>query len=66
MKKSGQMSFSDAELTNNLESNVIIWYNYQMKCKRNSDGRSIDHATLQVMRQRAVKAVTKRLERNVI
>lgn len=28
-----------------------------MKCKRNSDGRSIDHATLQVMRQRAVKAV---------
>jgi transposase len=28
-----------------------------MKCKRNSDGRSIDHATLQVIRQRAVKAV---------
>ncbi|MDD5296554.1 MAG: IS630 family transposase, partial [Rhodocyclaceae bacterium] len=28
-----------------------------MKCKRNSDGRSIDHPSLQVMRQQAVKAV---------
>lgn len=28
-----------------------------MKCKRNSDGRSIDHQSLQVMRQQAVKAV---------
>lgn len=28
-----------------------------MKCKREADGRAIDHHTLQVMRQRAVKAV---------
>lgn len=28
-----------------------------MKCKRNSDGRKLDHHTLQVMRQQAVKAV---------
>ena len=28
-----------------------------MKCKRASDGRAIDHHTLQVMRQQAVKAV---------
>jgi len=28
-----------------------------MKCKRSSDGRAIDHHTLQVMRQQAVKAV---------
>jgi transposase len=28
-----------------------------MKCKRDSDGRKIDHHTLQVMRQQAVKAV---------
>jgi len=28
-----------------------------MKCKRNSDGRAIDHHSLQVMRQQAVKAV---------
>ena len=28
-----------------------------MKCKRDSDGREIDHHTLQVMRQQAVKAV---------
>lgn len=28
-----------------------------MKCKRNSDGRCIDHQSLQVMRQQAVKAV---------
>lgn len=28
-----------------------------MKCKRDSDGREIDHQTLQVMRQQAVKAV---------
>ena len=28
-----------------------------MKCKRPSDGRAIDHHTLQVMRQQAVKAV---------
>lgn len=34
-----------------------LWYNCGMKCKRNSDGRSIDHPSLQVMRQQAVKAV---------
>lgn len=28
-----------------------------MKCKRSSDGRTLDHHTLQVMRQQAVKAV---------
>ncbi|WP_066459948.1 IS630 family transposase, partial [Castellaniella caeni] len=28
-----------------------------MKCKRDSDGRALDHHTLQVMRQQAVKAV---------
>ena len=28
-----------------------------MKCKRDSDGRAIDHHALQVMRQQAVKAV---------
>ncbi|MFC3403093.1 IS630 family transposase [Ralstonia solanacearum] len=28
-----------------------------MKCKRNSDARSIEHQTLQVMRQQAVKAI---------
>lgn len=28
-----------------------------MKCKRTSDGRAIDHHTLQVMRQQAVKAI---------
>lgn len=28
-----------------------------MKCKRNSDGRAIDHHSLQVMRQQAIKAV---------
>ena len=28
-----------------------------MKCKRPSDGRALDHHTLQVMRQQAVKAV---------
>jgi len=28
-----------------------------MKCKRNSDGRAIDHHALQVMRQQAIKAV---------
>lgn len=28
-----------------------------MKCKRSSDGRAVDHHTLQVMRQQAVKAV---------
>jgi len=28
-----------------------------MKCKRSSDGRQLDHHTLQVMRQQAVKAV---------
>ncbi len=28
-----------------------------MKCKRDSDGRAIDHISLQVMRQQAVKAV---------
>ena len=28
-----------------------------MKCKRDSDGRKLDHHTLQVMRQQAVKAV---------
>jgi len=27
-----------------------------MKCKRENDGRKIDHHSLQVMRQRAVKA----------
>ena len=30
-----------------------------MKCKRDSDGRAIDHIALQVMRQQAVKAVGK-------
>ncbi|MFV0371149.1 MAG: IS630 family transposase [Azonexus sp.] len=28
-----------------------------MRCKRNSDGRAIDHHSLQVMRQQAIKAV---------
>jgi len=28
-----------------------------MKCKRSSDGRKLDHHTLQVMRQQGVKAV---------
>lgn len=28
-----------------------------MKCKRTSDGRTLDHHTLQVMRQQAIKAV---------
>jgi transposase len=28
-----------------------------MKCKRNSDGRALDHHSLQVMRQQAIKAV---------
>ncbi|MDD2770566.1 MAG: helix-turn-helix domain-containing protein, partial [Methylococcus sp.] len=28
-----------------------------MKCKRNSDGRTLDHHALQVMRQQAIKAV---------
>ena len=28
-----------------------------MKCKRDSDGRAIDHRSLQVIRQQAVKAV---------
>ena len=28
-----------------------------MKCKRSSDGRKLDHHTLQLMRQQAVKAV---------
>ncbi len=28
-----------------------------MKCKRTSDGRKLDHHTLQVMRQQAIKAV---------
>lgn len=32
-------------------------YNNGMKCKRTSDGRSLDHHTLQVMRQQAVKAI---------
>lgn len=29
----------------------------KMKCKRSSDGRALDHHTLQVMRQQAVKAI---------
>lgn len=33
------------------------WDNAWMKCKRSSDGRKLDHHTLQVMRQQAVKAV---------
>ena len=28
-----------------------------MKCKRHSDGRALDHHTLQMMRQQAIKAV---------
>lgn len=28
-----------------------------MKCKRTSDGRKLDHHTLQVMRQQAIRAV---------
>ncbi|MCF7993476.1 MAG: helix-turn-helix domain-containing protein, partial [Chromatiaceae bacterium] len=28
-----------------------------MKCKRNSDGRSLDHVSLQTMRIQAVKAI---------
>lgn len=28
-----------------------------MKCKRNSDGRSLDHVVLQTMRIQAVKAI---------
>ena len=35
----------------------LRWYNSVMKCNRNSDARSIDHHSLQVMRQQAVKAV---------
>ena len=30
-----------------------------MRCKRNSDGRAIDHHSLQVMRQQAIKAVVR-------
>jgi hypothetical protein len=32
-------------------------YNVEMKCKRSSDDRKLDHHTLQVIRQQAVKAV---------
>jgi len=35
----------------------LRWYNSGMKCKRNSDARSIDHHALQVMRQQAIKAI---------
>lgn len=34
-----------------------MWYNHHMKCKRHSDGRAIDHQSLQTMRQQAIKAV---------
>ncbi|MFD2837849.1 IS630 family transposase [Azotobacter vinelandii] len=44
-------------LTKPIESIVILRDNTPMKCKRNSDGRAIDHHSLQVMRQQAIKAV---------
>ncbi len=43
-------------LTKLIESIVILRDNTPMKCKRNSDGRAIDHHSLQVMRQQAIKA----------
>ncbi|TBW04484.1 hypothetical protein E0E52_12735, partial [Azotobacter chroococcum] len=42
--------------TKPIESIVILRDNTPMKCKRNSDGRAIDHHSLQVMRQQAIKA----------
>ena len=37
-----------------------------MKCKRTSDGRALDHHTLEVMRLRAIKAVQEgQLPKNV-
>ncbi|MEE4460872.1 helix-turn-helix domain-containing protein, partial [Azotobacter chroococcum] len=44
-------------VTKPIESIVILRDNTPMKCKRNSDGRAIDHHSLQVMRQQAIKAV---------
>ncbi|TBW36003.1 hypothetical protein E0E54_10135, partial [Azotobacter chroococcum] len=41
--------------TKPIESIVILRDNTPMKCKRNSDGRAIDHHSLQVMRQQAIK-----------
>ncbi|TKD29866.1 hypothetical protein FCG41_24945, partial [Azotobacter chroococcum] len=43
-------------VTKPIESIVILRDNTPMKCKRNSDGRAIDHHSLQVMRQQAIKA----------
>ncbi|TBW37326.1 hypothetical protein E0E54_07870, partial [Azotobacter chroococcum] len=43
-------------ITKPIESIVILRDNTPMKCKRNSDGRAIDHHSLQVMRQQAIKA----------
>jgi len=40
-----------------LGSIVMLRGNTPMKCKRNSGGRAIDHHSLQVMRQQAIKAV---------
>ncbi|TBW32433.1 hypothetical protein E0E54_18625, partial [Azotobacter chroococcum] len=45
-----------AQYTKPIESIVILRDNTPMKCKRNSDGRAIDHHSLQVMRQQAIKA----------
>lgn len=35
----------------------LFLYNGDMKCKRNTDGRSFDHTTLQAMRMQAIKAM---------
>ncbi|TBW31852.1 hypothetical protein E0E54_20845, partial [Azotobacter chroococcum] len=44
-----------SHVTKPIESIVILRDNTPMKCKRNSDGRAIDHHSLQVMRQQAIK-----------
>ncbi|TBW31913.1 hypothetical protein E0E54_20700, partial [Azotobacter chroococcum] len=45
---------ASAVFTKPIESIVILRDNTPMKCKRNSDGRAIDHHSLQVMRQQAI------------
>ncbi len=44
-------------ITNRVESKAMFMYNDHMKCKRESDGRKLDHVSLQTMRTQAVKAV---------
>ncbi|TBW34544.1 hypothetical protein E0E54_13865, partial [Azotobacter chroococcum] len=51
----GHVQVIDAAFTKPIESIVILRDNTPMKCKRNSDGRAIDHHSLQVMRQQAIK-----------